>query len=105
MSNLTPTTSENLGEDYETIGEISVDSGMVAICDPCSFASKDWAKELATFNDEAGFTDGDGFVMCRTVHGDGVYPVVAVKQGGRIVRLIVDLDPVDDDFLDEDDDA
>jgi hypothetical protein len=102
MSNLTPT-SEDLDETFETIGEIYIDSSMVAICDPCSIAGKDWAKELATFNDEAGFTDGDGFVMCRTVHGDGVYPVVALRRGGRIVQLIIDLEPPAYD--DEDDDA
>ena len=107
----------------EIIGYFGVDSGTVMIIDPC-YVLKDESEPGVDFDHsteylrtvmptcEAPYYGGvvldnypdvpDMGVVCRTLYGDGEYPVIAeFNSEGRIVRLTIDFDP---DIEEEEDD-
>ena len=79
----------------ECIGFVPVDSGMVAIVDPCR--ADGLADEFDALGGHElpatqGYGRGGASVMSHT--GDGVYPVFAERDAdGRTLRLIIDFDP------------
>lgn len=112
------------------IGDIAVDSGQIMIADPCyinaDFVKEFDPGQLGEFDDapaqdqyemnydgccnatlnKNGFGQlGNEFtnklgIACRTMWGDGVYPVYAeTDRDGRIKTITIDFDPVPDDEL------
>lgn len=111
--------------DWEKVGVVAVDAGVVWIGDPCFFlprrpdmekygkrptaaqsqeATQDWGKFcqwLENHTKEAeqmNFKDGQpGLgVVSHTLHGDGVYPVeIRKNEYGRVVELRVRFDATD----------
>lgn len=109
------------------IGEIAVDSGQIMIVDPC-YINADFVKEFdpgqlgefdesptqdeyemnydgccnATLNKDGYGAIGRGGLglACRTLWGDGGYPVYAeTDSNGRVKTITIDFDPVPDDEL------
>lgn len=83
------------------VGSIGVDSGQIMIVDPCYVLDDDYRPELnptggkydevcrATIDRNHGETSFGAFAT-STLHGDGVYPVVAdLDEHGRIIRLTI----------------
>jgi len=99
-------------ENLELLGHFGVDSGQVMIGDPCyldDFKNDDYKEDgvkneysysgacLATLGEEHGgelYLDRNKniplSVVSRTGFGDGVYPVYAVKENGRVKKLIIE---------------
>lgn len=88
------------------LGHVSVDSGQLFLVDPCHL--KDWKDgpfglELKPDNHYAecclaslsvkggGPVFNDLAVAFSTGWGDGVYPVFATKEDGRIVRVEIEM--------------
>lgn len=109
--------------DYETVGHIGVDAGIVMFVDPCYIVEDEkWGEfcdELFA-NEQNGVTHMRGGIVTSTLYGDGSYPVqVRRNSDGRVVEVRVlfddeeneadawdyadDWDEYDDDVEDEDD--
>jgi len=70
--------------DYEVIGEVAVDSGMITIHDPCVPCS-DFDPEKDPVDYDLGTVTIDGF------GGDGIYEVVgSFVEGGRLIGVYID---------------
>lgn len=88
---------------WETVGEISVDAGMVIVGDPCYFATPDADQHPAeTWEEFCELTAGSdatqlhhklghaGLGVVVRISGDGVYPVeVRRNEEGRIAEMRV----------------
>lgn len=83
------------------VGSIGVDSGQIMIVDPCYVLNDEFAHGSsptggkydevcrATTDTHHGETSFGAFATA-TLHGDGVYPVVAdLDEYGRIIRLTI----------------
>lgn len=76
------------GADWEDVGEVGVDSGLIWIGDPC----------YQGISVEKGFFDGpkpkeytEG-VCTPTGYGDGSYRVYVQRKDGRVMKIMVDFD-------------
>jgi hypothetical protein len=95
-------------EKFEVVGNIVVDSGSVAVGDPCSF--KEPEDDPIVYGPEENFIARSAFggtiagrtVRIATTHGDGKFPVM-VQRGpnGRPRYLVIALD--EEDLVDEKD--
>lgn len=100
--------------NWEQIGQIGVDAGIVWFGDPCYILHKDqpykelgsnWGDFCKTLDKnrhyEKGFTSFNSLGICvETTHGDGTYPVFAKKnRDGRIceVKVMFEGYPGDED--------
>jgi hypothetical protein len=93
------------------IGKFGVDSGQAMIGDPCYLESwQNWEREKepfenhknkkgefsylgacnATIENTHGVLGQGSSVVFTTGYGDGVYPVFAEIDDGRIVKIVVD---------------
>lgn len=92
------------------IGKIYVDSGTIIIGDPCYFLhtrldEKEFGKGWKGYCDITEDMFKDGYlqigkgtaVTTCTLYGDGAYPVYAEVENNRIVRVMIDFDPIDED--------
>ena len=85
--------------DWEHVGEIGVDAGIVMVGDPCYINDvdhpvKDWSKFCSSLDSPAtqlkypmGHT-GLGVVV-SSGYGDGVYPVYIRRENGVVVEMKV----------------
>jgi hypothetical protein len=88
------------------LGHVPVDSGQLLLVDPCYLkdwrggpfnldfkADNDYAKCcLASLSVKGGGPVFNELAVCfSTGWGDGMYPVYATKEDGRIVRVEVDM--------------
>lgn len=94
--------------DYETVGYIGVDAGIVMVVDPCymvpndnwhEFCDEYWEKSGKTTGESGlgGIADMKGGIVVQTAWGDGLYPVsVRRDNSGRIteIRVVFDWDEV-----------
>jgi len=88
------------------LGHVSADSGQLILVDPCYL--KDWKGGpfdlnlkpdnhyaeccLASLSVQGGGQVFNGLAVCfSTGWGDGIYPVYAIKEDGRIVRVEIDM--------------
>ena len=89
--------------ERKLIGTVSVDSGLCLLMDPCYIIGKpvtEWQAWLRKYVDQ----DDDGSqqwthalidklgVVVSTGYGDGVYPVYATIENGRVLSVIVEFD-------------
>jgi hypothetical protein len=91
--------------DFETVGYIGVDAGIVMFVDPCYIVpDEDWSKfcdELFE-KEENGVTQMRGGIVATTLHGDGSYPVqVRRNSNGRVVEVRVLFDDEDSEYPDQ----
>jgi hypothetical protein len=107
-----------VSDDWECVGIIGVDAGLCWVGDPCYVLKdrsearpkdigKDWHQfcarlssrergHAAQWNYDAGHA-GLG-VTVGTGHGDGSYPVMVRRNAeGRVMAVMVDFDPPDED--------
>ena len=89
------------------VGTFSVDSGSVAIIDPCyliGFTDDEYMAGVMPTCEAPYYNDLKGGMVFSTMYGDGQYPIVAEFRKGRIVSLTISFDEdEDDDLWDEDD--
>lgn len=87
------------------VGTFSVDSGTVAIIDPCyliGFTDEEYMKNVMPTCDDPYYADMKGGMVFSTLNGDGVYPIVAEFRNSRIVSLTISFDYEDDeDYYDD----
>lgn len=87
---------------YTLLGQVGVDSGTLAVVDPCYVAEgADWEAVLHDMKSSFEITLGaGGAVWSRTADGDGYVSVYHVYREQELVGLFVDfagmLDPEDD---------
>lgn len=102
--------------DKLIIGTVCVDSGQIAIVDPC-YIKKDWNPEFgadyehgelsysafcdATLNDNGYGEVGRLAMGVSTLYGDGEYPVYATFKDNRVSSITIDFDPNDAPHMDE----
>jgi hypothetical protein len=90
----------------ELIGEIGVDAGLVYIGDPCyvigtELGAMNWDQfvdEHKIIEDPAKLAhqiDQLTAVVAQSGGGDGIYPVYARIRDGRILSIMIDLNPHD----------
>ena len=86
-------------EDWQHVGEVGVDAGLIMVGDPCYAADKDhpihdWGKfcdtlkgDVTQLNSRLGHT-GLGVVV-SSGYGDGTYPVYVKRDAGVVTELKV----------------
>lgn len=85
--------------EFEFIGEIAVDSGLIHISDPCYLTEglgASWEKFVEDLGTESPTIKEHGDSTRLTVethHGDGFYPVFAEMKNGRIRGIFIDFLP------------
>lgn len=92
--------------DFEKVGEVSVDSGLMMFADPCYTIgnSQEWYDGLNKILWPANFKgpcipqlgptsiDNDTCMVLPTIYGDGVYGVYAATKRGRLMGYFIDFE-------------
>lgn len=85
----------------QQVGTFAVDSGQVMIIDPCYVDEGFSYGQVCdvTLNKENGYKGQfQGGFVTSTLHGDGLYPIMAeLDDRGCIIRLVIDFDPQEDE--------
>ncbi len=89
-------------EQWTKVGDIAVDTGNIIVADPC-YVLKGEATDGITFEHAVGLDlpkmpdeavrslaeEGNGLLI-QTGYGDGLYPVFAMIEDGRVMSLRID---------------
>ncbi|QYW07906.1 hypothetical protein SEA_REDBEAR_60 [Streptomyces phage RedBear] len=92
------------------LGNVWVDSGTVFVGDPCYTITSDASHHVRTWSEwcdrspfgrdpyDVNEPAGNGLgLSIPTLYGDGSYPVYAEIKDGRVARVTIDFDPMEDD--------
>ncbi len=86
-----------MAKDYEVIGHVGVETGILLLADPCNIIrDDDWddfIEESGKGLNENGLSEAFGGLMINTLNDNGLYPIEVIRNDqGRIIEIRIQLD-------------